>query len=245
MLCPCFYFEFPQIGRRNCFGFGSTTLKRKMLDVFSSLITYKLFTSCLRTRAYPKNFHGINLFRCSICPSFLRYEDESTETKEDQRYKLLKVRRAETHNLPPPSPPLPRHLLLENLATFLNVLWCKFCYGEFTRSAEARLRSENYYNVLSKYIVRYQWGYLTFSRLCLNNILFLLLRFLAQYFEGVFPRDNPRNTRFSINFFTSIGLGGITYVPFYIYKYRNFSIVTERLVNTMNLGKFVQSRGEG
>lgn len=27
---------------------------------------------------------------------------------------------------------------------------------------------------------------------------------------GLFPRDNPRNTRFSINFFTSIGLGGLT-----------------------------------
>ncbi|XP_041979326.1 pre-mRNA-splicing factor CWC22 homolog isoform X2 [Aricia agestis] len=29
-------------------------------------------------------------------------------------------------------------------------------------------------------------------------------------FSGVFPRDNPKNTRFSINFFTSIGLGGLT-----------------------------------
>lgn len=29
-------------------------------------------------------------------------------------------------------------------------------------------------------------------------------------FAGLFPRDNPRNTRFSINFFTSIGLGGLT-----------------------------------
>ncbi|XP_050213902.1 uncharacterized protein LOC126665219 [Mercurialis annua] len=29
-------------------------------------------------------------------------------------------------------------------------------------------------------------------------------------FEAIFPRDNPKNTRFSINFFTSIGLGGIT-----------------------------------
>ncbi|MBA0711111.1 hypothetical protein Golax_010335 [Gossypium laxum] len=28
--------------------------------------------------------------------------------------------------------------------------------------------------------------------------------------ESIFPRDNPKNTRFSINFFTSIGLGGIT-----------------------------------
>ena len=30
------------------------------------------------------------------------------------------------------------------------------------------------------------------------------------HFEGLFPRDNPKNTRFSINFFTSIGLGGLT-----------------------------------
>uniref|UniRef100_A0A914WI86 Lethal protein 858 n=1 Tax=Plectus sambesii TaxID=2011161 RepID=A0A914WI86_9BILA len=29
-------------------------------------------------------------------------------------------------------------------------------------------------------------------------------------FEKVFPRDNPRDTRFAINFFTSIGLGGLT-----------------------------------
>ncbi|KAI8496518.1 pre-mRNA-splicing factor cwc22 [Branchiostoma belcheri] len=35
-------------------------------------------------------------------------------------------------------------------------------------------------------------------------------QFYTPYFEGLFPRDNPRNTRFSINFFTSIGLGGLT-----------------------------------
>ncbi|KAF8395867.1 hypothetical protein HHK36_019822 [Tetracentron sinense] len=29
-------------------------------------------------------------------------------------------------------------------------------------------------------------------------------------FDSIFPKDNPKNTRFSINFFTSIGLGGIT-----------------------------------
>lgn len=28
------------------------------------------------------------------------------------------------------------------------------------------------------------------------------------WFDGVFPKDTPRNMRFSINFFTSIGLGG-------------------------------------
>ncbi|CAG9784701.1 unnamed protein product [Diatraea saccharalis] len=33
---------------------------------------------------------------------------------------------------------------------------------------------------------------------------------LQDAFSGIFPRDNPKNTRFSINFFTSIGLGGLT-----------------------------------
>lgn len=32
----------------------------------------------------------------------------------------------------------------------------------------------------------------------------------AMWFYGIFPRDTPRNMRFSINFFTSIGLGGLT-----------------------------------
>lgn len=29
-------------------------------------------------------------------------------------------------------------------------------------------------------------------------------------FESIFPKDSMRNTRFSINFFEAIGLGGIT-----------------------------------
>jgi len=33
---------------------------------------------------------------------------------------------------------------------------------------------------------------------------------LSPYFEGIFPRDNARNTRFSINYFTSIGMGAVT-----------------------------------
>jgi pre-mRNA-splicing factor CWC22 len=32
----------------------------------------------------------------------------------------------------------------------------------------------------------------------------------APWFGNLFPRDTPRNMRFSINFFTSIGLGGLT-----------------------------------
>ena len=33
---------------------------------------------------------------------------------------------------------------------------------------------------------------------------------LKQSYEGLFPKDNPRNTRFSINYFTSIGMGVLT-----------------------------------
>ncbi|KAM9305705.1 pre-mRNA-splicing factor CWC22 homolog [Gastrophryne carolinensis] len=33
---------------------------------------------------------------------------------------------------------------------------------------------------------------------------------LQPFFAGLLPMDNPKNTRFAINFFTSIGLGGLT-----------------------------------
>ncbi|XP_015070595.1 pre-mRNA-splicing factor CWC22 homolog [Solanum pennellii] len=33
---------------------------------------------------------------------------------------------------------------------------------------------------------------------------------MQESFESIFPKDNPKNVRFAINFFTSIGLGGIT-----------------------------------
>mmetsp|Transcript_8984 Transcript_8984/g.15313 ORF Transcript_8984/g.15313 Transcript_8984/m.15313 type:complete len:242 (+) Transcript_8984:124-849(+) len=34
--------------------------------------------------------------------------------------------------------------------------------------------------------------------------------YMADHYVGLFPKDNPKNTRFAINFFTSIGLGGLT-----------------------------------
>lgn len=33
---------------------------------------------------------------------------------------------------------------------------------------------------------------------------------MQEAFVGIMPRDNPKNTRFAINFFTTIGLGGLT-----------------------------------
>jgi pre-mRNA-splicing factor CWC22 len=42
------------------------------------------------------------------------------------------------------------------------------------------------------------------------NIYVPFYRSSEEAFDGVFPRDNPKNARFAINFFTSIGLGGLT-----------------------------------
>ena len=33
---------------------------------------------------------------------------------------------------------------------------------------------------------------------------------LKPFVEGLFPKDHPKNTRFAINFFTSIGQGALT-----------------------------------
>lgn len=64
----------------------------------------------------------------------------------------------------------------------------------------------------------YQWLLISFC-ICfggtVNNFYLhfsFKRRIISSYVEGIFPRDNPRNTRFSINFFTAIGLGGVTSV---------------------------------
>jgi pre-mRNA-splicing factor CWC22 len=36
-------------------------------------------------------------------------------------------------------------------------------------------------------------------------------------FDGMFPKDHPKNTRFAINYFTSIGLGALTGIYHFIY----------------------------
>jgi pre-mRNA-splicing factor CWC22 len=33
---------------------------------------------------------------------------------------------------------------------------------------------------------------------------------MTEYFKYLLPKDNPKNTRFAINYFTAIGLGGLT-----------------------------------
>ncbi|CAL5426186.1 unnamed protein product [Camellia sinensis] len=54
------------------------------------------------------------------------------------------------------------------------------------------------------------WHVLAYIRLTEEDTASSSRIFKLDSFESIFPKDNPKNTRFSINFCTSIGLGGIT-----------------------------------
>ncbi|ESQ49135.1 hypothetical protein EUTSA_v10020518mg [Eutrema salsugineum] len=51
---------------------------------------------------------------------------------------------------------------------------------------------------------------------------------MEEIFDSIFPKDHPKNTRFSINFFTSVGLGGITQKPRQVLaKLQNAEVIDE------------------
>jgi hypothetical protein len=43
--------------------------------------------------------------------------------------------------------------------------------------------------------------------------------YMEAVFKGIFPKDNPRNTRFAINYWTSIGMSSLSLSLFYIVIY--------------------------
>lgn len=63
---------------------------------------------------------------------------------------------------------------------------------------------------------------------------------LAEHFTQLFPLDNPKNTRFSINYFTSIGLGAVTEAMREHLKVSFFSSrVSRRAPSRLAAGHFV------
>lgn len=51
-----------------------------------------------------------------------------------------------------------------------------------------------------------------------------------EWYDGIFPKDTQANLRFAINFFTSIGLGGLTDSMRAYYKVR----VQERVLKAIH-----------
>lgn len=63
--------------------------------------------------------------------------------------------------------------------------------------------------------------------------------FLQESFAGLFPKDNPKNTRFAINFFTSIGLGALTED-----MREHLKAAPKMIMEAAKLGKFSEGVGK-
>ncbi|KAF9589071.1 hypothetical protein IFM89_018802 [Coptis chinensis] len=141
---------------------------------------------------------------------------------EDAGHKLLQIKQYSTiHHL--------ETCKLRNVAKFFAQLlandalpWQVFSYVSLTEentTSSSRIFIKILFNELSEHLgIR-----------LLNERLEDPL--MQTYFESVFPKDDPKKTRFCINFFTCVGLGGITEslreflkMPRAIYQQKNMRI---------------------
>ena len=60
---------------------------------------------------------------------------------------------------------------------------------------------------------------------------------MEQYFVGLFPKDHPKNTKYVINFFTSIGLGALTVELRKFLKEQQRRVIEERKAEILRLEK--------
>ena len=85
---------------------------------------------------------------------------------------------------------------------------------EETTSSSSRIFIKILFQELSQYMGLPKVSFKHLPKSSPNKLLQLNSRLqedtMQVFFEGLFPKDNPKNTRFAVNFFTSIGLGGLT-----------------------------------
>ncbi len=70
---------------------------------------------------------------------------------------------------------------------------------------------------------------------------------MTDYFAGLFPKDHPKNVKFCINFFTSIGLGALTIGPRKFLKEQQKRAIEERreeIEKLQRLGKALKNDSE-
>ena len=70
---------------------------------------------------------------------------------------------------------------------------------------------------------------------------------MTDYFTGLFPKDHPKNVKFCINFFTSIGLGALTIGPRKFLKEQQKRAIEERreeIEKLQRLGKALKNDGD-
>ena len=60
---------------------------------------------------------------------------------------------------------------------------------------------------------------------------------MEEYFAGIFLKDHPKNTKYVINFFTSIGLGALTVELRKFLKQQQLRVIEERKAEILRLEK--------
>ncbi|CAJ0605770.1 unnamed protein product [Cylicocyclus nassatus] len=164
-------------------------LKMKVPTEMETELCNMLVDCCCQQRTYER-FYGL------LCERFCRLRKEYQETFEKiacdtyatiHRFDITKLRNMAR---------LISHLLFTDAISWTIFTDVKLTENDTTSSGRIYL----------KYI---------FQELCESMGLAKLYERISDptlqtAFAGLFPRDNPQNTRFAINFFTLTGLGGLT-----------------------------------
>ena len=163
-------------------------LKLNMKEGQEMELVNMIIECCIQERSYPR-FFGLLAERLCVIKDIFK---QNFEMQFENQY--IKVHRFETNKLRNLAK-LFAHLLYTNA-----IDWSVFRIIKLTEedtTASSRIFCKIVFQELSEYMG-------------LEKLNDKLQEHAEDDFSGLFCRDNPKNTRFCINFFTSIGLGALT-----------------------------------
>ena len=163
-------------------------LKLNMKEGQEMELVNMIIECCIQERSYPR-FFGLLAERLCIINEIFKH---NFEMQFENQY--IKVHRFETNKLRNLAK-LFAHLLYTNA-----IDWSVFRIIKLTEedtTASSRIFCKIIFQELAEYMG-------------LEKLNDKLQEHAEDDFSGLFCRDNPKNTRFCINFFTSIGLGALT-----------------------------------
>lgn len=164
-------------------------LKMNIKDNQRIEVCQMILDSCAQQRTYERFFGLLGQRFCELKKEFVECFEEIFKQQYETCHRLETVKLRNVSRFL-------SHLLYTDSISW-GVLECVHLNEEETTSS-SRVYLKNLLLDLSEHLgiikIRGRFNDLT----------------LSEFFQGLFPRDNPRNTRFAINFFTSIGLGPLT-----------------------------------
>lgn len=160
-------------------------LKSSQLDIIANMI----LDCCTQQRTYLKFYGLLGQRFCELNNEIIKHFETIFETcySTIQRFETIKLRNVAKFF---------SHLLFTDSISW-TVLKCIKLSEDETCSA-----SRVFIKILVLELCEYMGSKKLIERFSDET--------LSESFKGLFPKDNPQNTRFAINYFTSIGLGQLT-----------------------------------